>query len=248
MNFKNFVSVILLFITFYTFSQDNLYSSLTIPPELKKNANAVLRMDNTKIEVSSIKNLKHTYLRVITILNKKGDNHLDAYVSYDDEVNVKKLKATVYNKFGKEIRKFKKGDFKDVAAVSSISLYEDSRVKYLEYTPIDYPYTVEFYYETETTNTAGIPFWRPLEGYLISTEKSIFEVVYDETVGINKKEKNFSNYNIEDVSSDGVLSYTAENLAALKREELSPSFREFAPRLLVTPENFYYEGYTGSTW
>ena len=247
MNSIKFMSVLFLFITFNLFSQDNLYSSLTIDPVLTKNANAVLRLDDTKIKIASIKNIKRSYLRIITILNKKGNNHLDAYVSYDDMVNVKKLKATVYNKFGKEVRKFKKGDFKDVAAVSNISLYEDSRVKYLEYTPTDYPYTVEFYYETESPNTAWIPFWWPIEGYLISTEKSKIDIVYDVSVGINKEENNFSDYNITDNSRNGVLSYTAQNLQALKPEELSPRFRETGPRLLITPENFYYESYTGST-
>lgn len=247
MQIKNTLSIALMLIAFQLFSQDNIYSSLTISKELKENANAVLRKDDTKIEISSIKNLKHTYLRVITILNKKGNNHVDAYVSYDDEINVKKLKATVYNQFGNEIRKFKKGDFKDVAAVSSSSLYEDSRVKYLEYTPTEYPYTVEFYYETETPNTAWIPFWRPLEGYLISTEESTFEVIYSPTVGINKKEKNFSDYNITDNSKEGVLRYNAKNLLAIKREELSPKFNDLGPKLLVTPQNFHYEGYTGTT-
>lgn len=245
MTLKPIANIIILFATLTVFSQDNLYSSLTVSKDLKQNANAVLRVDDTQIEVSSIKKLKHSYRRVITILNKKGNDLLNAYVYYDSNIYIKKLNAKIYNNLGIEIDKFKKSDFKDVAAVSSISLYEESRVKYLEYTPINYPYTVEFYYETETENTGWIPFWRPLEGYFISTEQSIFKVIYDSSVGINKKEKNFSNYNIINNSIEGVLEYRAESINAVKPEEKSPTFKEFAPRLFVSTKNFHYEGYYG---
>ncbi|WP_298556072.1 DUF3857 domain-containing protein [uncultured Algibacter sp.] len=247
MNLKFIVNLFTLFTVVLVSSQENLYTSYTIPDSLKQNANAVLRLDETNIEISSIKNLKHSYLRIITVLNKEGDNDLNTYVYYDDKNVIKELRAKVYNNLGKEIKKYKKGDFKDVSAVSSFSLYEDSRVKYLDYTPIEYPYTVEFYYETETKNTAWIPTWRPLEGYYLSTQTSTYQVVYDASVGMNVKEKNFSNYSISNKSVEGVINYKAQNMIALKPEAYSPKFREFGPRLLITPQNFHYEGYDGVT-
>ncbi|MCF8273993.1 MAG: DUF3857 domain-containing transglutaminase family protein [Flavobacteriaceae bacterium] len=243
---KNIFNVLLLFTSLTIVSQENFYSSLTIPDNLKKNANAVLRVDESLIEISSIKSLKHNYKRVVTILNKEGNDFLNAQVYYDNKIIVKTLKATIYNEFGLEINKFKKSDFKDVAAVNDFSLYEDSRVKYLEYTPINYPYTVEFVFETETENTAWIPSWRPLEGYHISTENSTYKIIYDASIGIKTKEKNFSNVNIVNNSNDGILSYKAVNIEALKSEDYSPKFREFAPSLLVSPINFNYENYTGA--
>jgi len=243
---KFFLSGLLIFISFSVLPQENLHSSLTIPENLKKNANAVLRVDETQIEIPSIFSLKHYYRRVITVLNKEGDKYLGAYVHYDDKINVKTLKATVYNAFGLEINKYKKSDFKDVAAVNDFSLYEDSRVKYLEYTPISYPYTIEFVYETETENTAWIPFWRPLEGYYISTENSSYRIIYDPSIGLKSKEKHFSNFNIVKENSEGVLSYKAKNIEALKPEDYSPKFKEFEPSLLASPINFNYENYSGS--
>jgi len=243
---KNVLSVLLIFISFSVLPQENFYSSLTIPENLRKNANAVLRVDDTQIEITSIYSLRHYYRRVITVLNKEGDKFLGAYVHYDNKINVKTLKATIYNSFGIEINKFKKSDFKDVAAVNDFSLYEDSRVKYLEYTPINYPYTAEFVYETVTGNTAWIPFWRPLEGYYISTENSSYKITYDTAIGLKSKEKHFSNFNIEKENSEGVLSYKAINIEALKPEDYSPKFKEFAPSLLASPINFNYENYIGS--
>ncbi len=243
---KKIVGVFILLMTLTVTSQENLYQSLILPENLTKNANAVLRVDDTQIEISSLKNLTHKYKRVVTILNKKGDSYLKAFVHYDDEINIKKLNAFVYNKFGQEIKKFKKNDFKDVAAVSSFSLYEDNRVKYLEYTPTEYPYTVEFEYIKETSNTAWVPFWRPLEGYFISTQYSSFKIIYDASVGINKKEKNFSGYNIIDNCENGILNYEAKNIEALKPEQMSPEFRNLGPRLLVSAKHFHYGGFYGS--
>lgn len=246
MSIKYVVTIIIGFISIAGISQQDHFSSLSIPDHLTKNANAVLRIDNTKIEISSIKNLKHSYRRVVTILNERGNDYLKAYVGYDNEKAVRKLSAIIYNKFGMQLKKFKKSDFKDVAAVSSFSLYEDNRVKYLEYTPIEYPYTVDFYYETETSNTAWIPFWRPMEGYYISTQNSSFEVLYDESIGLNSKEKNFLGYNIVNESKEGGLRYIAKDLKAIKSEQMSPKFNAFSPGLHVSTKKFHYDGYTGT--
>ncbi len=226
-------------------AQNKEYQSLFLNDTLLSNANAVIRLDAITIEIANTKSLKQTHKRVVTILNKKGDSHSDIHVYYDDKINVKNLGALVYNKFGKEIHRFKSGDFKDMAAVSSFSLYEDSRIKYLNYIPTEYPYTIEFYYETETSNTAWIPFWRPLHGYHISTEKSTYDIVYNTSVGISKKQKNFAGFNIKDRSKEGLLSYVAENLSAMALEESSPDLKSISPVLMIAPKNFHYEGFIG---
>ena len=110
-------------LAFTVFSQNELYSSLTIPENLKKNANAVLRLDATRIEVPSVKKQSHSYRRIITILNKKGNNHLRAGVGYDSKISVKKLSALIYDKFGNEIKKYKKSDFKDVGKIFRVYTY-----------------------------------------------------------------------------------------------------------------------------
>ena len=226
-------------------TQNNDYQAILLDTTLTTNADAVVRLDATTIEIANSKSFKRTRRRIVTILNSKGNSHSDLQVYYDDGISIKNLSAVVYDKFGKEIKKFKSADFKDMAAVNSFSLYEDSRIKFLNYVPTGYPYTIAFYYETTTFNTAWIPFWRPLQGYNISTEKSTFDIVFDGSVGVGKKEKNFSGLNIRDYSKEGHVSYIAENLEAIEPEELSPDFRSFSPVLMVAPLNFHYEGYSG---
>ncbi len=233
-------------ISLTTYAQEKLIA-LTIDSELKDNANAVVRLRETQIEFSSYNKMITKGKRVVTVLNASGRRNVGAHLSYDNEINIKKLGAIIYDALGNEIKKFKKNDFTDESAISSFSLYEDSRVKYLDYTPVSYPYTVEFYYETITNNTAYIPQWMPLQNYYVSTEKSIFKLIYDESVGINKKMNNLGNHDIEEINTPGQLLYIGSNIKAIKPEAYSPRFKDLVPYLQVTLNKFSYEGYTSET-
>ncbi len=219
----------------------------TIPSELKKNANAIVRLQQTIIEIPNLKKLNYYNKRIITVLNKEGDKKVKAFVGYDNQIKISKLQATIYDAMGKEINKFNKSKFKDVSAINDFSLYEDSRVKYLNYTPTNYPYTIVFEYAYSTKNTAYIPTWEPLEGYYTSTENNEFKVLYNSDSGINTLEKNFEKFKITNNSKEGEIYYKANNLKAIKYETLSPPFRNFTPHALISPIHFNYEGYLGDT-
>ena len=248
MVFKNILSIFIMLTSFLSFSQnENPYTVLTLSDELKTNASAVVRLDQTEIEIPDVKTLKTTYKRIVTVLNKEGDRNVDAVVGYDEEIEIKKIGAIIYDKFGEEIDKFRKSDFKDVSAVSDFSLYEDSRVLYLDYTPVNYPYTVEFFYESTTKNSAFIPFWRPIDSYFLSVENSELNIIYDPSIGLNIKEENINNETIINNSINGHLHYRAENVLAIRPESYSPPFKEFTPHVKVAPKKFFYEGYYGNS-
>ena len=242
MNIKNFVSVLLLFITVNIFSQDNLYSSLTIDTELTKNANAVVRHETIDIEVKAYNKMVYTNKRIITILNSEGNKKHGAIMGYDDNINIKKIEARVYDSFGKEIKKIRKNDFEDVSAVDGGTLYSDSRIKYLRYTPISYPYTIVFETEVEYNSTAFLPGWRPIEGFHTSTEYAEYKITNASGIIVKVKPKNFENYNIEKQSD---FHYIARNLKPIKPESYSPSFQEYAPLLRAALTTFDMEGVKG---
>ncbi len=235
-------------ISFFSNAQDeSLLVVATIPSELTTEANAVVRYNHKKIEISSLKSLSVAHKRIVTILNKAGNRNVEAYVSYDKGIDIKKIEAKVYDQFGNQIKKFKKSDFEDVSAANDFSLYEDSRVKYLNYTPTEYPYTIEFYYETNTNNTAFIPSWYPLEGYYVSTQKSVYEIAYETGIDIKQKEYNFKGYEIINNSQDNNLLYEVNNIKAIKSEDYSPDFKNISPHLGVALNKFHYEGFYGES-
>ena len=228
-------------------SQSPGYSISSIPEVLTKGANAVVRIEHRFVDVPHIKEMNMTYKKVVTVLNKKGNSDVGAYVHYDGSVRIRKISAVVYDKFGNKIKTYKKSDFTDVSAVSGFSLYEDSRVLYMEYTPIDYPYTVEYTYESTSANTAYLPFWYPIKDYEVSTEKSIYEIQFgNATGGLIEKTLNFEGYDIKTDRKEHHLKFEANAIGAVKHEQLAPNFRYWAPRLMLAPVQFYYEGYQGN--
>ena len=195
MQFK-FIGFIFLFSSTLLLAQKSEYSTLTISDSLKENANAVVRLNQIDITISSQRNMNIKRKRVITVLNERGLDKIAATEYYSKTSSVKKMEASVFDGMGLEIKKIKRKDFKDQTAVSGGTLFSDDRVIYLDYTPIQYPFTIVYESETESSNTALIPQWYPLIGYFVSVEKSILNVNFPESLGFKKKEFNLSNFKI----------------------------------------------------
>ncbi|MGJ8733495.1 MAG: DUF3857 domain-containing protein [Cellulophaga sp.] len=231
-----------------TEAQETNYQSLLINSNLTKNANAVVRLDQMDIHISSKTKMSIKLRRIVTVLNKYGNGATHASVGYDLDRKVVSVQALVYNQFGKQIGKFKEKDFKDVSAVSGSTLYSDSRIKYLDYTPIAYPYTMEFTYEYTNSNTGElIPTWYFLDSFYLSTEKSSITLTYDdESFKPEVKEQNLTGLDVEKIIKNGSTSYTVKNIPALKKESLSPAFHKISPQLQIRPINFTYGGYDAS--
>lgn len=235
-------TIILLFATLSVFSQDQLYNSLTIPEDLKNNANAVVRHSELEVVLESSNEMIVREKRIITVLNKQGDKTIDAYVHYDKNVKIKELQALVFNGFGAQIKKIKKNDFKDVSAVNGGTLYSDSRVKYLDYIPINYPYTIEFTYETESGNTAFLPSFFPVDDFFVSTESSSYTITYPPDITIRKKESNLEGLDAINEDGAGKIYYKVNHVTAFKPEAYGPSFRDMIPKVMFASKQFALEG------
>jgi transglutaminase-like putative cysteine protease len=251
MAIKNTILLVLVFISITTRAQKTEYSALNIADSLKDNANAVVRLNKIDIFIMSQRDMKINTLRIITVLNEKGLSAIDAVENYNRTTVVKDIEATVYDVLGKEIKKIKRKDFKDESAVGGSTLFSDSRYLYLDYTPIQYPFTVVYKSELQTSTTAFIPQWYPFSNYYVSVEKSIINVTYPDNLGFKKREFNFKNFSInKTVDTSTQLSYTASNLPVQKLEDYTPSFSTIFPKVMMALEEFHLEGVDGKakTW
>jgi len=236
----------LLFTCFIVNSQTTQYSYLTIPDSLKENANAIIRLDDTHIEMSSPYKMRIKRHLIVTVINKYGDVDASINVGYDKHTSIKSINAVVYNAFGFEIKKIKSKDIKDYAASDS-GLYSDNRLKYYKYIPLKYPYTIDLTTIVEDENTAFYPRWIPIHGYYASTQESRFTLDYPkELLKISVKENNFKDFGIKNLSTPGHIEYGATNLKAFEKEPLSPIFIKFAPNLILAPNTFNLAGIHGS--
>lgn len=225
----------------------DVFKTSTIPLVLKIKSNAIIRSNSTIVEVDAYNKFTLTKKRIVTIFNEEGISDQGTVISYDENIKIKSLEARIYDEKGDEIKKFKKNDFEDVSAVSGGTLYSDSRLKYLDYTPIKYPYTVLFETEVEYQSTAFFPSWRPIEGFYVSTENSEYKIINNSDVALKIKAINFENYAIEKHSD---YHFSAKHLRSIKPESYSPSFETFAPLLKVALTEFDMEGVRGinNTW
>ncbi|MRX40484.1 DUF3857 domain-containing protein [Flavobacterium sp. LC2016-23] len=248
---KLYCALFFFLFTFISFAQKTEYTTISISDSLKENADAVVRLDQMDITIESQRSMNIKTQRVVSVFNEKGLSDIDAYQNYDKTTSVKNIEAVVYDAFGKEIKKIKRKDFKDQSTVGGSTLFSDSRVVFLEYTPISYPFTVVYTSEIETSNTAFIPQWYFLGGYNLSVEKCILNVTFPNNLGFKKKEFQFADLNIKKtIDTDTKLSYVGTTILAQKPEDYSPSSSDLFPRVMMGLENFHLEGVDGTakTW
>ena len=162
------LSFIFLVFSAFLFSQNYVVSA--IPENLLHKANAVVRNDETTIDINAIDNMVQTYNKTITILSKSGENFSSIRIPYDKSVSVSNIKVSILDQNGKVIKKYSKSDFIDASHSPSFSFYDDSRILFLNYMSISYPYSIQYSYTTETRNTVFMPDFFPIDGYNISTE------------------------------------------------------------------------------
>lgn len=239
-----------LYFAFLTSVEAQIFSDFLIPKELKENANACIRLQETEINIKSRRSMTIKSKRVVTVFNEYGLRHMDASQYYDKSLKIVTIEAQILNSLGSEIKKFKKKDFRDQSIADGISIYTDNRALYLDYTPISYPFTIVFECEVETSNTAFIPSWAPLENYFLSTEKSKITISYPQDLGFKYKEDNFDGFSIQKTDETGKLSFEANNIEALKQEDYAPSLRKFTPLVIFGLNKFHLEGVDGEaeTW
>lgn len=225
-------------------SQNSDLSILSIPDSLKYKANAVIRFENTNIELlSSSKMIIHKEIAV-TILNKQGNENGFIELGYDKHRSIKSVKARIYNAFGIEIKKVKSKDFKDVSASGS-SLHSDDRLKYYHHTPQSYPYTIKYNYEISSSNTAFIPMWLPIKNYYLSTQNSSYSLSYPNDLKISFKELNLKKFKVKNSTDKNTISYSLSNAKAIEHESFSPFFYNFGPHVKFASNKFKLAGVNG---
>ena len=194
------------------------------------------------MEIINIEEIKVTKKRITTVFNKYGNRHINAGEGYDDNSEIEKIEAYIFDASGEEIKKIKERDFTDASAVSQISIYEDNRVKYLKYIPIKYPYTVEYTSEVVYKNTAFFPDWRPIDGYYVSVQHSEYEIINTAGVELKVKKENFGNYNIQEISEHHFI---ADDINGIKYEAYTPELKTIIPRYKVALKTFSMIGVEG---
>ncbi|MGZ3776393.1 MAG: DUF3857 domain-containing protein [Mucilaginibacter sp.] len=224
------------------------YDAGLIPRELLPYASAVVRNEEITTEVKSLDNVIYHVKRVVTILNSNGDDEANLAVYYNKTTSVRSIKGVIYDEFGKTIRKISESDFEDLAATDGFSLFVDDRVKHYTKAVTQYPYTVEFEYEIRAKQSFYFHDWRPNRASGVAVEKSSYQFICDPDFNLRCKEINLPSKGEINRNKEGKKTYTWKiaNLKARRYEPLSPEWDNLAARLMLAPEKFAYQDFTGS--
>ncbi|MDB5140012.1 MAG: hypothetical protein JWR12_1928 [Mucilaginibacter sp.] len=228
-------------------AQQNYDVSL-IPKELLPYAKAVIRDDEENIEVKDLDNTIYHVKKVITVLNKNGDEEAHIVIEHDKSNIIKNIKGSVINAFGKQIGKFSESDFDDENAGHNFSLFEDVRVKHYLPSITEYPYTIAYEYETRSKQSLNFDEWEPSPHTGVAVEKSSFTFSCKPDFNIRYKETNLPHKVSISTNAAGLKTYSwqADNLKAFKDEPYSPYVGNYLSSVKIAPEKFTYYGISGS--
>jgi hypothetical protein len=243
---KSYALLILCMVTLSARSQTT-YEAATISKDLLPYASAVVRKMEVVTEVKDLNNTVNHIKKVVTILNKNGDDNADIVVWYNKSNRIKYIKGIVYDEFGKPVNKFSDKNFSDYSAASDASLFEDSRVKHFKPAVVSYPYTVEYEYETLSKQTLNFNDWSPNQSTGTAVEHSSYQFICKPDFVIRYKEINYlGKVNTTPVAGLTAYTWEANNLKARRSEPYSPDPEQYQTVVKIAPKKFNYEGYSGA--
>jgi hypothetical protein len=213
-----------------------------ITPEQKENANTVKISDLYTIEYKNFNKITVSNKYVVLVLNEVGFNSLDLSENYDKSNKIKNLKVLIYNTLGGKIKQFNKSDFKDRSLVDDSTIFSDNRILYLDYTPITFPFVLEYECETESINTAFLRSWEPISNLHQTILESKLEIIKNPICNVNLKVQKLDEFKVEKTESADKIIYTVKNILAIKPEAYSDYSKEF-PMVKMYLDKASLEGY-----
>jgi hypothetical protein len=226
-----------------TFAQN--YNVALINDSLKKDANAVTRIDDLKVVIESPSKaiVKHRY--AITILNEDGVKFAQYINTYRKFISLEKIEGHLYDALGKEINDVKKKGFADFSANGDESLMTDVRYKVHNFYYAQYPYTIEYEDEQTYDGIFYLPSWNPID-IKCGLEQSCFKVETALDYQLNYKEIACKTKAIKTVVKDkNIYTWQVKNIVPIKYEPYQPSWDEINTAVYITPSLFEIENYKG---
>jgi hypothetical protein len=246
MMMRTFFSVLLAFIAFQLHAE-GLFPAADIPPKLRSGANAVIRNMETRVNMMAQDHVVMIVKKVVTILNKNGDDRAELSLYYNKNTAIKSVKGLIYDAKGLQIGKFSLSNFSDESAISDYSLYEDERVKHFQPSVTAYPYTVSFEYELVFKQNLIIPDWYANPNLDEAVEKSSYTFTCKQEDQIRIQEKNYAGKGtIEDADKVKTYRWQVSSMPAFKREPFAPQSDSFSTYIKVSPAHFSYYNSKGS--
>ncbi|WP_367392490.1 DUF3857 domain-containing protein [Lewinella sp. LCG006] len=210
-------------------------------------ANEIVESEG-QLEIISASEAIYSEKKRIVILNKESKANGFA-VFYDPDNKILSLDADIYDLSGTPIRKVRKSEIRDVAAVDGVSIYSENRVQYIELNHSEYPYILEFSYRQKLK---GLSFavgenWYFQDRPSSAVTTSTYEISVPDDLDIQ-----YQLYNMElepkitHTDAEKVYRWEAKNIPAIKFEPYDVPVHRQLPILRISPNKFEIDKFSGS--
>jgi len=241
-------TLFLLLIAFCSHAQPNIYSALTIPDSLRKDADMVMREENIKLTVKDKNTAWYEVHQVFTVLNEQAKKYL-TFVQFSDKFHVlDDAEIKVYDLMGVRKNTYSKKEM--TSQNYGEGLVPEGKVTYFYVNAPAFPMTVEFNYSIKFKGIFSLPGF-DMHSPWRSIQHSVFEIEAPADLGIRYK---LINTNMQpQIDRDGskeIYKWELNNLKAYKLEKHSGSAFSYEPTVLVAPNKFQLDEYDGdmTTW
>ncbi len=218
-----------------------IYEVNRIPAELTVNASVVIRNEELVYEVKDAGHAVMNYKTAVTILNKSGEDASGMHEFYDKFSGIHNLKATLYDEHGIEVKEYKNAAFKDRSAVSEGTLYQDDRVKYLDFSHPSFPYTIAFSYTVDYDGILNYPTWFPASSWGYAIEKSSYTFKIPETMTFKYLKSKGLKTDSTKIKETMHYIWSCENVPAIAYEVMSSGLRNVMPWVNTAPNQFEFD-------
>ena len=226
------------------------YSVATIPIDLRKGANAVIRYEENNFVQTDMNNASEKITKVITVLKSSGDEFAALVIPLGKFYELNSFSGEIYLESGKVFKKLGKSDL--ITNAYSSHLATDSYYSYYEPSAPSYPYTIRYTYEVKRRNgLAYYPSFAPVPGFDCAVEKSVLKMRIPSGMSARFKANSFGYMpDRELLERDSLYTFTCENLAAIPHEPFAPSSSLLFPITISAPNDFVYDKVSGnmSSW
>lgn len=231
----------------FNLSDAQNFSSKLIKPQLKKNADVVIREYSVDYEHISTNKLIKRVNYAVTILNKNGEAEGNLIIPYNKCSKVQNIEGALYDANGIQSYRLKNSDIRDFSYYADFTFYSDTRVKYAKILSNTYPYTAVYKYEVVFDGFVGIDPWMPLKGYAASLENASLSYRSKPEIDIKYKVLNgdFSYYESKGQEFT-IRRWEIDTIPAFEYEVFSPYYLDIFPAIMLSPTVFEYEGTQGN--
>jgi len=224
-------------------AQLNIYSALTIPDSLRKDADLVIREETIKLSVKDKNTAWYDVHKVFTVLNENAKQAL-SFVQYSDKFHVlDDAEIRIYDLLGNKKNSWSKKEMN--SGKYGDELVPEGKYTFFDVNAASYPVTVEFNYSIKFKGILGFPAYK-LQTARESVQQSVFEVEVPSDLGVRYKLLNTDKKPlISNSGSKDIYHWELKGQPAFNVEKRSGQPDNYLPLVLVAPNKFQLDEYDG---